>query len=72
MIYNKPFYVFNGMEDSRISSILEKAKLFERSIDSFGNIENIGLVQPHFNIVNEIIDEERQRSREYLIKALDI
>ncbi len=72
MIYNKPFYVFNGMSDSRISSILEKAKLVGRSLDSFGNIEKIELIQPNFNLVNEFINEERQRSREYLIKALDI
>lgn len=72
LIYNKPFYVFNGMKDNRISSILQKAGLVDRSIESMNDIENVSLVQPNFDVVNRIIDNERNKSKEYLLKALEI
>ncbi len=72
MIYNKPFYVFNGMEDSRISSILKIAGIEDRSIESIKDIDRVNLKSVDFSVVNRIIDLERQRSKEYLYNALNI
>lgn len=72
MIYNKPFYVFNGMKDNRISSILVKSGLVERSIEKKEDIKKVNLSQPDFNAVNNIINTEINRSKEYLMKAFEI
>lgn len=72
MIYNKPFYVFNGMSDSRISSILKIAGIEDRSIESIDDIDRINLEPVNFDIVNQIIDKEREKSKAYLINALGL
>lgn len=72
MIYNKPFYVFGGMKDSRISSILETAGIEERSIESREDIERVNLNAADFSKVNEIINAEQNRSKDYLKNALEI
>lgn len=72
MIYNKPFYVFNGMNDSRISSILKRSALEDRTIEKYDDIDKINLEKIDFSVVNEVIDNEREKSRKYLIDALEI
>lgn len=72
MIYNKPFYVFNGMEDSRISSILKTAGIEDRSIESFRDISRVSADTVDFSIVNEIINDERNKAKIYLKNALEI
>ena len=72
MIYNKPFYVFGGMKDSRISSILKIANIEDRSIESFGDVERVSLDTVDFSVVNEIICNEREKSKNYLQNALEI
>lgn len=72
MIYNKPFYVFNGMGDSRISSILKIAGIEDRSIETVEDIERVSLEPVDFAVVNQIIDEEKEKSKAYLIDALDL
>lgn len=72
MIYNKPFYVFGGMKDSRISSILKIANIEDRSIESFGDVERVSLDTVDFSVVNEIICNEREKSKNYLKNALEI
>lgn len=72
MIYNKPFYVFNGMEDSRISSILKTAGIEDRSIESVRDIDKVSPDTVDFSIVNEIINDERNKAGYYLKKALEI
>lgn len=72
MIYNKPFYVFGGMKDSRISSILRIAGIEDRSIEEYDDIKNVELSNLDFATVNDIINFEKQRSREYLSYALSI
>lgn len=72
MIYNKPFYVFNGMKDSRISSILKIAGIEDRSIEKNEDVDRVNLESIDFSVVNKIIDLERQRSKEYLFNSLNI
>ena len=70
LIYQKPFYVFNGLNDNRISSILKKTNLLDRSIESFSDVENVKLTQIDSKPVESFIDSERLRSKEYLINAI--
>lgn len=72
MIYNKPFYVFNGMKDSRISSILKTAGIEDRSIESIDDIDRVNLKFIDFSVVNEIIKNEQEKSKAYLQQALEI
>lgn len=72
MIYNKPFYVFNGMKDSRISSILKIADIEDRSIESIKDIDRVNLKSVDFSVVNEIIKNEQEKSKAYLQQALEI
>ena len=72
MIYNKPFYVFNGMKDSRISSILKIAGIEDRSIESIKDIDRVNLKSIDFSFVNEIIKNEQEKSKAYLQQALEI
>lgn len=72
MIYNKPFYVFNGMKDSRISSILKIAGIEERSIESITDIDRVTLDDVDFTAINEIIKKEQEKSRKYLVNALEL
>lgn len=72
MIYNKPFYVFNGMKDSRISSILKIAGIEDRSIERMEDIDRVSLEKIDFSAVNKIIDDEREISKNYLKNALEI
>ena len=72
MIYNKPFYVFGGMKDSRISSILKIAGIEERSIEKYEDIDRVNLEKVNFSVVNEMINNEREKSKNYLKNALEI
>lgn len=72
MIFNKPFYVFNGMKDSRISSILKIAGIEDRSIESNDDIDRVNLEAIDFSAVNETIKNEQEKSKAYLIKALEL
>ena len=72
IIYRKPFYVFNGMEDNRISSILLKTKLCERSVKGFDEIDKVSVKPLNSELIEEFIQKERMRSQAYLTKALNI
>lgn len=72
IIYKKPFYVFDGMNDNRISNILTETKLTERSISELSDIQKVGLTPPDKDAIEHFLQKERMRSKEYLSKALDI
>ncbi len=71
LIYRKKFYALNGKTDNRISNILEKAGLLDRSIDSKEDLNKINLNEVDFSNAEKFLEEEKQRSREYLINALE-
>lgn len=72
LIYQKNFYVLNGRTDNRISDILDKVGLIERSIESIDEIKNVNLKNIDFSCVEKFLKEEQQRSKDYLNTALDL
>lgn len=72
IIYHKPFYVFNGLTDNRISSILTRTDLQDRSIESADDIDHIDIKPVDAAKIDKYLDSERQRSADFLSKALDL
>ena len=72
LIYHKPFYIFNGKGDNRISSILKKTDMLERSLENIEDVDRVTLDKPNEDAIEALLDEERESSREYLRRALDI
>lgn len=70
LIYRKPFYVFNGLTDNRIASILARTGLEDRSIDSIKDIERVEVKSLDNKLVETFITEERQHSVNYLNRAI--
>lgn len=70
LIYHKPFYVFDGLKDNRISSVLARIGLEDRSIDSIKDIEKVEIRPLDDKLIEKFIIEERQRSVIYLNKAI--
>lgn len=74
IIFNKPFYAFDGKNDFRISNLLEKTELMDRSI-SFDDDLNQKLKNAfniNFEKANMVIENEQKRSEKYLKEALEI
>ena len=72
-LFEVPFFAINGMKDYRISTLLKKLDLQERSID----IENYNekcfkYKEINFDNARDELEKERKKSTEYLMKALDI
>ena len=71
LIYHKPFYVFNGMSDNRISSVLSKTGMEERSLDELEDIDRVSLDAPDSAIIEKVLNKERMASRDYLVEVLE-
>ena len=69
MIYGKPFYVINGMEDGRIRDILTAFHAEKNNIP-YG-IREI-FMRPEVQNTEKLIAAERNKAKQYLIKALGI
>lgn len=72
LIYHKPFYCFHGMEDKRISDILKKTGMVDRSLECIEDIDCVSLEKPDEETIEKVLNEERRRSAKYLRKALEI
>lgn len=72
IIYHKPFYVFGGMKDNRISTLLTKMEMVERSLDKPEDIERVNLLIPNYEKIEKVLNYEREKSKEYLKQALEI
>lgn len=74
IIFNKPFYAIDGISDFRISTLLKKTGLENRSISLTDNLEEKlrDIYNIDFNLANKVIEEERDKSRKYLMKALEM
>lgn len=72
IIYHKPFYVFNGLTDNRISSILTRTDLCDRSIEKEEDINNVTIKPVNAEKIDAYLNAERKRSAEFLSKALDL
>ncbi len=73
IIYNKPFYAIGGNRDARISTLLDITELSERSVDK-NNMQRKtnNVFDINFHEAMQKLDKERQKSMDYLRKALDI
>lgn len=71
MIYHKPFYVFGGMSDNRISTMLTKMKMEERSLNGLKDIGRVNLLPPDSEKIEVVLEHERKRSKEYLRRGLE-
>ena len=71
MIYHKPFYVFDGMSDNRISTMLTKMEMEERSLNGLEDIGRVNLLPPDYEKIEVVLEHERKRSEEYLRRALE-
>lgn len=73
IILNKPFFALNGSSDFRISTLLKKMKLDNRSIDSNDYEEKMKQVYDiDFSSANKEINKEREKSEKYLKEALEL
>lgn len=72
IIYHKPFYVFNGLNDNRISSILTKMNLEDRLIEKMDDIDKVEIKPLDGEIIENALVSERERSTKYLKTALGI
>ena len=72
LIYHKPFYVFGGMKDNRISTLLRKMNMRERALTEMKDVERVNLSMPDRQSIENVLENERRHSREYLKKALEI
>lgn len=72
LIYHKPFYVFDGMKDNRISEILIRTGMTERSLESIKDIEKVTLKLPDGEKIDKALAEERKKAKKYLEKALQL
>lgn len=71
LIYRKKFYVFNGKTDNRISDILDKTNLLDRSIECICDIDKVNLEKVNFEKTEEFLSEQKQKSFDYLSNALN-
>ena len=72
LIYHKPFYSFGGMKDNRISSILKKTNMTDRSIETLSDVERVNLIMPDGDAIDDVLVTERNLSKKYLQEALGI
>lgn len=77
ILMEKPFVVSaknaTGMNmDSRIDTLLSMFNLENRKISKENNYEIANPMEIEYPNVEEILDRERQRSKEFLCKALNI
>ncbi len=72
ILFERPFFAIGGDNDNRISNLLKKLGLENRTIDC-QNIED--KIKDIFNInfeeANRFLEQEREKSRDYLLKAME-
>lgn len=71
ILYEKPFFAVNGMEDKRINTLLSKVALTDRAItadDFLGKIEGWETID--FSASRAALDIEKKKSLKYLSDAL--
>lgn len=72
IIFQKPFFAFNALEDSRISHLIHTFHLENRSIDTLNYIEKTkDAYNISFKDTKEILERERMRSYDYLQISLN-
>lgn len=72
LIYHKSFYVFDGMKDNRIITMLMKMGMTERSLNGMEDVGRVDLTLPDEKKIEEVLECERKKSAKYLRRALEI
>lgn len=73
VIFRKPFFAINGINDFRINTLLKRMNLEDRSITISDMVEKVlESYKISFENVEKIISEETEKSEKYLKSALDI
>ncbi len=72
IVLNKPFYSLDGLNDNRISTLLKETKLENRSLSIGDEIKLEDVYNVEFTVANAQIEIEKERSKKYLLKALDL
>lgn len=73
VLFQKPFFVFGGMKDNRISTLLNITNLQNRSIGTDGFEDMLPCAfEIDFSKSVDALEYERKRSREYLKQSLGI
>lgn len=71
IIYKKPFYVIDGLKDSRISSILKKTGLTTRSIEYLSGANSVNLHNPDFTEAKLFIERNYTDSVNFIKRNLE-
>ncbi len=72
-IFEVPFFAINGLQDYRISTLLKKLNLENRSINTETIEEKCKNYKDiNFKVATEEIKKEREKSTKYLREALDL
>lgn len=72
IIFERPFLAVGGREDLRISNLLKLTGLEERAVSDANGINLDGLLSINFTAAELAIERERERSKKYLVNALDL
>ena len=72
LIYQKPFYILDNSSDNRISSILKITDKLDRCIDLLDDLDKVSLDSIDFSKSLLAIEDEKQRSINYLKTNLEI
>lgn len=74
ILFNKPFFALNGKNDFRISTLLKKCNLEDRTISETDDLSKLNnkAYNIDFKNANENIERERAESKKYLLNALEI
>lgn len=72
LLYKKPFYVFDGMTDNRISSLLSGVGMEERAISQLRSVENINTLPLEYQTVEHYLAQKRVESFTFLADALEL
>lgn len=73
ILLNKPFFSINGSSDYRISTLLKKMHLEDRTINLTNILDKCKIANNiNFDEANKLLDIERKKSEIYLKKALEI
>lgn len=72
LLYKKPFYVFDGMTDNRISSLLVSVGMEDRSISQQSSMGKINILPFEYQVVEKFLMQKRVESYTYLADALEI
>ena len=72
IIYNKPFCAINGLNDNRISNLLKIVGLENCAVDETTDIVGFTPSKQEDAMVAAYLSHERERSKNYLLSALEL